>query len=91
MGRSCFPCAGIIEPGVAADNGSRPVLALEFGIVSEGVMRHGGVRAEGRHLHVADSATFPLAFLVLQILDEVLFGLPIAPAVSATNPSARCC
>src|SRR6202790_4331492 len=24
VGRSRFPCAGIIDPGVAADNGSRP-------------------------------------------------------------------
>src|SRR6476661_4070311 len=63
------PCAGIIEPGVAADNGSRPVLALEFGIVGERVMRYGGVGAEGRHLYVADAAAFPLAFLALQIFD----------------------
>src|SRR5947207_15370957 len=82
VGRSGFPCAGIIDPGVAADNGSRPVFALEFGVVGERVMRHGGVRSEGRHLHVTDIATFPLACLVLQILDEVLFALPIAPAVS---------
>src|SRR5580765_5252810 len=82
VGRSRFPCAGIIDPGVAADNGSRPVLALEFGIVGEGVMRHGGVGAEGRHLYVADAAALPLVCLVLQILDEVLFGFPIAPAVS---------
>src|SRR5689334_7213647 len=82
VGRSRFPCAGIIDPGVAADNGSRSVLALEFGIVRERVMRHGGVRAEGRHLHVADVAALPLVCLVLQILDEVLFGFPIAPAVS---------
>ena len=82
MGRSRFPCAGIVQPGVAADNGSRPVLALEFGIVGERVMRYGGVGAEGRHLHIADVATFPLACLVLQIFDEVLFALPIAPAVS---------
>src|SRR5579864_6318519 len=82
VGRSRLPCAGIIEPGVAADNGSRPVLALELGIVGERVMRYRGVRAEGRHLHVGDGATFPLACLVLQILDEVLSGLPIAPAVS---------
>src|SRR6478736_10287789 len=59
VGRSRFPCAGIIEPGVAADNGSRPVLALQFGIVGERVMRYGGVRAEGRHLHVTEVATFP--------------------------------
>ena len=82
VGRSRFPCAGIIDPGVAADDGSRPVLALQFGIVGERVMRDGGVRAEGRHLHVADVAALPLVCLVLQILDEVLFGLPIAPAVS---------
>ena len=68
VGRSRFPCTGIIEPGVAADDRSRPMLALEFGIVSEGVMRHGGVRTEGRHLHVADVAALPLVCLVLQIL-----------------------
>ena len=82
MGRSRFPCAGIINPGVAADNGSRPVLALDFGIVDERVMRHGGVRAEGRHLHVAKVAALPLVCLALQILDEALFGFPISPAVS---------
>src|SRR5205814_549554 len=82
MGRSRFPCAGIIDPGVAADYGSRPVLALEFGIVGERVMRDGGVRAEGLHLHVTDVAALPLVRLVLQILDEVVFGFPIAPAVS---------
>src|SRR2546423_931149 len=60
VGRSRFPCAGIIDPGVAADNGSRPVLPLEFGIVGERVVRDGGVRAEGRHLHVADVAALPL-------------------------------
>src|SRR5437660_9102480 len=83
VGRSRFPCAGIIEPGVAADDRSGPMLALEFGIVSERVMRHGGVRAEGRHLHVADLAALPLICLVLQILDEILFGFPVAPAVSS--------
>src|SRR5437868_13607183 len=82
VGRSRFPCAGIIDPGVAADDGSRPVLALKFGIVGESVVRHSGVRAEAGHLHVADVATFPLVCLVLQILDEGLFGFPIAPAVS---------
>src|SRR6202158_4355049 len=81
VGRSRFPCAGIIDPGVAADDGSRPVLALEFGIVGERVMRHGGVRAEGRHLHVGDVAALPLVCLVLQILDEGIFGFPISPAV----------
>src|SRR5579859_5760657 len=65
VGRSRFPCAGIIDTGVAADNGSRPVLALEFGIVGERVVRDGGVRAEGRHLHVADVAALPLVCLVL--------------------------
>src|SRR3954454_14693533 len=79
VGRSRFPCAGIIHPGVAADNSSCPVLALEFGIVGERVMRYGGVRAEGRYLHVADITAFPLVCLVLQILDEGLFGFPIAP------------
>ena len=82
MGRSRFPCTGIIDPAVAADNGSRPVLALKFGIVGERVMRHGDVRAEGRHLHVAHVAALPLVCLVLQILDEVRFGLPLTPAVS---------
>src|SRR5438128_9023809 len=82
VGCSRFPCAGIIDPGVATDDGSRPVLALEFGIVSERVMRHGGVGAEGRDLHIADVAALPLAFLVLQIFHVILFALPIAPAVS---------
>jgi hypothetical protein len=82
VGRSRFPRAGIIEPRVAADHGSRPVLALEFGIVGERVMRHGGVRAEGCHLHIGYVTAPPLVRLVLQILDEVLFGLPISPAVA---------
>jgi len=82
VGRSRFPCARIVDPCVAADNGSLPVLALEFGIIGERVMRDGGVRAEGRHLHVADIATLPLVCFALQIFDEVVFGFPIAPAVS---------
>ena len=77
MGRSRLPCAGIIDPGVAADNCSRPVLALEFGIVGEGVMRHGGVRAEGCQLHVADVAT-PLATMPED-----------APARVGFHPSSR--
>src|SRR5437868_220358 len=81
VGRSRFPCAGIIDPGVAADNGSRPVFALEFGVVGERVMRHGCVRSEGRHLHVTDIAALPLVCLALQIFDEILFGFPVAPAV----------
>ena len=82
VGRSRFPCAGVIEPGVAADDRSCPVLALEFGLVSERVMRDGGIRAETRYLHVADAAALPLVRLVLQIFDEILLGFPIAPAVS---------
>jgi len=50
VGRGRFPCPRVIDPGVAANDRSGPMLALEFGIVSERVMRHGGVRAEGHHL-----------------------------------------
>src|SRR5437868_8605993 len=83
VGRGRFPCAGVIDPGVAADDRSGPMLALEFGIVSERVMRHRGVRAEGRHLHVADVAALPLTAFILQDLYEVLPRLPVAPAVSS--------
>src|SRR3954447_25629690 len=81
VGRSGFPCAGIIDPGIAADNGSRPVFALEFGVVGERVMRHGCVRSEGRYLHVTDIAALRLVCLALQISDEILSGFPVAPAV----------
>jgi hypothetical protein len=52
------------------------VLALEFGIVSERVMRNRGVRAEGRHLHIANVAALPLVLIALQILDELVLSLP---------------
>jgi len=56
--------------------------ALELSLVGERVMRNGGVRTEGGHLHVADVATLPLVRLVLQILHEIVFRLPVPPAVS---------
>ena len=50
--------------------------ALEFCIISERVVRHGGVRAEGRNLHVAEVAALPLACLALQVLYELVPCLP---------------
>ena len=67
---SRFPCAGIIEPSVGADDRARPMLALEFRVVGELVMRYGSVRSEARYFDVADVAALPLACLVLQVLDE---------------------
>ena len=38
VGRSCFPRARIIDPGIAADYGSRPMRAPDFGIIGKFVM-----------------------------------------------------
>jgi Transposase IS66 family len=38
VGRSCFPCPRIIDPGVAANYSSRPMRAPEFGVIGKCVM-----------------------------------------------------
>ena len=73
---SRFPSTGIVDPGVAADDGSGPMLALDFRIVSERVVRHGGVRAEGHNLQVGEVPALPLACLALQVLYELVPCLP---------------
>ncbi len=35
VGRSCFPCPRIIDPAVAADYGSRPMRAPDFGVIGK--------------------------------------------------------
>jgi len=38
VGRSCFPCPRIIDPSIAADYRSRPMGALQFGVIGKCVM-----------------------------------------------------
>jgi hypothetical protein len=51
VGGGCCPCAGIIAPGIGADDRARAVLAADLGIVGEPVVSYGRVRAEGRDVH----------------------------------------
>ena len=53
VGRSRFPSTGIINPGVAADDRSRSMRAVDFSVVRELVMGNSGVGTEGCHMHVA--------------------------------------
>ena len=82
MSRGSFPCPTIIDPSVATDHRSRSMLALEFGIVSEGVMRYGSVWPETDYFHVTDIAALPLAGFVLKVFYELIPRLPGTPAIS---------
>ena len=56
--------------------------AADVRVIVELVVSHSRVRAEGRHVHVADVAALPLVAFALQVLDEFVLRLPLAPAVA---------
>ena len=60
--------------------------AVDFSVVGELVMGDGGVGAECRHMNIADIPALPLTGLVLQILDELVLGLPLTPAMPGNEP-----
>lgn len=49
-------------------------------------MGNGGVRAECHHVYIADITALPFGGLVLQILDELVLVLPLAPAMPGNEP-----
>jgi hypothetical protein len=53
VGGGRFPCAGIVHPRVAADDGPCAMFAADVSVVVELVMGNCGVGTKGRHLHIS--------------------------------------
>ena len=56
--------------------------AADVRVIGELVVSHSRVRAEGRHVHVADIAAFPFVLFVLQLFDELILILPLPPTMA---------
>src|SRR4051794_16818617 len=76
-----FPRAGIVDPSVTANHGTRSVRSIKRRVVSELVVRDRGVGPKGRHFDVADVAFGELDTLVLCLLNRLWLSRPVAPAV----------